>query len=63
MKGGQPKNRQENPDPANLDYSELSSNQEAKAVPWMAGERAIAVEWVSPIYNQFTKDVPSAGKK
>ena len=32
------------------------------AVPWLAGERVVAVEWVSPVYDQFTKDVPTPGK-
>jgi hypothetical protein len=63
MKGGQPPVKQEEPDPANLDESELASNQEVKCVPWMSGERAVAVEWISPVYDQFTKNVPTRGKK
>ena len=63
MKGGQPKIKQDEPDPANMDESQLASNQEVKAIPWLAGEQAVAVEWVSPIYNQFTKDVPGGEKK
>lgn len=53
------------PDPeyANLDQSELSSNQDAKALPWVAGERKVAVSWISPIYNLYTTNAGPRGKK
>lgn len=46
---------QPNPLPANMDQSELASNQNAEPVKWFAGTRLIAVHWVSPIYNLTSK--------
>ncbi len=63
MKHGQAKQKQPEPDPANLDQEELASNQEVTSVPWFAGQRMLAVTWISPIYNTFTKDAPATGKK
>jgi hypothetical protein len=39
------------PDPLNLSYSELVSNQEARVVPWFVGCRKIPVTWVAPVYD------------
>jgi hypothetical protein len=52
-------------DLANIDETELSSNQEAVAVPWFCGERKFALKWISPTYNQFTREAPAErpGKK
>ena len=63
MKDAAPDKPSNEPDPANLDQSELVSNQEAVPVPWFCGERKIALTWISPIYNQFTTDAPAEGKK
>lgn len=63
MKGGQPKVKENEPDPANLSEGELVSNQEATVVPWFCGERKFAVTWISPGYNQFTKDAGGTEKK
>lgn len=63
MKGGQPKTKEEKPDPANLDASELASNQEAKVIPWFCGTRKIACTWISQVHNQYHKNAPTAGKK
>lgn len=53
------------PDVANLDSGELSSNEEAVAIPWFCGERKFALKWLSPIYHQFTREAPAErpGKK
>lgn len=57
------------PDPAldegNLNGDDVSTNQEATILPWVAGEQIVAVHWISPVYNQFTKEAPTArpGKK
>lgn len=53
------------PDPANVGQDELSTNQEATALPMFAGEAKIPVRWISPIMNQFTKEAPAErpGKK
>ena len=64
MKDQKPNKPQPNPDYANLDESELASNQEATVVPFIAGQRRGAVTWVSPVYNMFTKDADTQpGKK
>ena len=57
------------PDPAldegNVNGEDVSTNQEATVLPWCAGEQKIAVHWISPVYNQFTKEAPNErpGKK
>ena len=63
MKNGNANKPQEEPDPANLDQSELASNQEVKCVPWTAGERATPATWISPAYNVFHKDAPDSQRK
>lgn len=63
MKGGEANKPQPAPDPANLDQSELASNQQVKCVPWLAGEQVTAATWISPLYDQFSRDAPGAGKK
>jgi len=44
---------------------EVATNQEAAVLPWLAGEQKVAVRWISPVYNQFTKEAPAErpGKK
>ena len=64
MKGGA--NIQDaNPDPANLDSAELSTNQEATVAPLFAGETKFALAWLSPAMDQFTREAPAErpGKK
>jgi hypothetical protein len=57
------------PDPdlamANTEAEEYSTNQEASVLPWLAGEQKVALRWISPVYNQFTKEAPveRPGKK
>ena len=64
MKGGQQKPVQPTPDIANLDRSELASNQEAVPVPWFCGEGKFAPTWIAPIYGLYWIDAPAgAGKK
>ena len=45
------------PDLANLDQSELDSNQEATVVPYFAGQRKIALTWIAPIYGLVQKKI------
>lgn len=49
----------------NTDGEDFSTNQEAAVLPWFAGERKIALRWISPVYGQFTKEAPQErpGKK
>ena len=53
------------PDMGNLNEDELSTNQEATVLPWGCGEFKVAVHWLSPVYNQFTREAPveRPGKK
>ena len=44
MKSEESNPPQPNPLPANLDESELASNQNATPVPWIAGTRLVAVQ-------------------
>ena len=37
--------------PLGLDNQSLSTSQEAVPVPWMMGQRPVAVKWFTPIYN------------
>jgi hypothetical protein len=66
MKGG---TNNIKPDPeiemANTDPEDFSTNQEAAVLPWFTGERKIALRWISPVYDQFTKEAPQErpGKK
>lgn len=49
----------------NLDGEDMSTNQESTVLPWCCGEVKVAVHWISPIYDQFTKEAPTErpGKK
>lgn len=50
---------------AGIDENTVSTAQEAVPVPYIAGEVAVPLHWISPIYNQFPKEAPSdqQGKK
>jgi hypothetical protein len=49
---------------ANLAPDELATNEEAVALPWLAGEAKLPARWLSPIYKPFTTKVAAgAGKK
>ena len=63
MKDQKPNKPQPLPDYANLDQSELASNQQTAVVPWHEGIRRIAVTWVSPPYNIFTKNADTTPSK
>lgn len=58
MKGG----ARNLPDPeiedGNVSAEELSTQQEGTVVPWFAGEQIFALRWVSPVYDQFTREAP-----
>lgn len=63
---GQQTNLPEDPNAlGNTDPEELSTNQEATPIPWFCGEARFALRWISPIYNQTTKEAPNTrpGKK
>jgi len=52
------------PEVAGTDEEDISTNQEALPVPYIAGERKVAVRWLSEVYNQYTVEVEvDTGKK
>lgn len=63
MSKGQHNNPQPVPDMANLDQSELVSNQEAKVIPWFCGRRKFPLIWICEATNLFTTDADASGKK
>jgi hypothetical protein len=63
MKGGTQMPVEPTPDIANLDRSELVSNQEAVPVPWFVGEAKIAPKWIAPIYGLYWIDATIGGGK
>lgn len=56
---------EEDPSAANLDESELSSNQEATPVPWGWGEIKASAKWITGIIEQEAHEAPAErpGKK
>jgi hypothetical protein len=61
-KGGPSNLPEHEPDPANLTPDELATNQEVRALPWVAGQVKVALRWISPVYKQFTKNAKTSGK-
>lgn len=57
-KSAKPNLPSDDPDPANLSEEELSTNEAATVVPWGCGEFKVALRWISPPYNQFTREAP-----
>lgn len=51
------------PDMANVDESEVATNQQAIAIPVVCGTGKVALRWVSPALNQFTRPVPTGASK
>ena len=48
-----------------LEDEQVSNAQESLPVPWVFGERRIAVRWISRVYNQRAEEAPISrpGKK
>lgn len=52
------------PEVAGTTEEDISTNQEALPVPYIAGERKVAVRWMTDVYNQYTVEVQvDTGKK
>lgn len=49
--------------PANINHDNLSTNQEAIQVPYLAGVQKISLIWVTPVYNATIKAVSSSTGK
>ena len=45
---------------AGIDPNTVSSHQEAIPLPYLAGEGAGALRWISPIYNPKAVEAPQA---
>lgn len=41
----------------NIDADQTNTNQEAIPVPYMAGRRRIALQFIAPVYNQVNKKI------
>ncbi len=65
MKGGARNLPDSEIETGNLTPDEMSTNQEGTVVPWFAGEQIFALRWISPVYDQFTREAPNdrPGKK
>ena len=50
---------------AGIDDASQTTNQEAVPLTYVAGEAVVALQWISPIYNQRAVEAPaeSTGKK
>lgn len=59
MNSTPPKIPSPKPDPANLDASELASNQEARPVPWFCGTRKLPLTWITSLYNLHAHKIKS----
>lgn len=64
-KSAKPNLPADDPDPANIGEADLSTNEAGTVVPWGCGEFKVALRWISPAYNQFTREAPDErpGKK
>lgn len=53
------------PDMGNVATSEVSTNQQAISIPVVFGTNKVALAWISPALNQFTRPAPTSrpGKK
>ncbi|MCS6299824.1 MAG: hypothetical protein H2170_13230 [Opitutus sp.] len=53
------------PDTGNVQQNEVATNQQAVAIPLVMGTNKVALRWITPATNQFTKPAPTQrpGKK
>jgi len=51
--------------PTGAEDEQFSTAQESTPVPWLAGERKVALRWITRVYNQRAEAAPVArpGKK
>jgi len=51
--------------PEVLEEDQYATADETRTLPTFAGERRIAIVWVSPVYDQFSTEAPASrpGKK
>lgn len=52
-------------DVGNVEADEIATNRAASEIPLFAGEAKLAVTWITPVYNQKTREAPdiTGGKK
>ena len=53
------------PETTATEEEQISTAEESIPLPWLCGERKIAIRWISRIYNQRASEAPIArpGKK
>ncbi|MFA5264973.1 MAG: hypothetical protein WC378_14210 [Opitutaceae bacterium] len=50
-------------EPLPFQKENVASNQQNVALAAFAGERLLAIRWISPALDKLVKQVPGAGKK
>ena len=57
---GSPKKHIDEPEPDEIvEDDSYSNSQESVPVPWLCGERKVALRWICRVYNQRAKRAPS----
>jgi len=51
------------PQPFGVQDQMTSNTQQAMPIAYVAGTRIIAVKWITPIYNLYSKPAPSGSAK
>jgi hypothetical protein len=62
-KGIKTDTRDDQPDPANIDAEELSTNEQANILPIFAGESKFATIWLCLPFNEYSKDAGESSPK
>ena len=62
---GDGKKKSKDPDTANVQQDEVSTNQQAISIPLVMGTNKVALRWITPATNQYTVPAPTKrpGKK
>lgn len=48
---------------ANVEQTDLVTNQEGVVLPWFVGDQIISVRWISNVEGIWTREVDVGGKK
>lgn len=55
--------QRDNIEMANVEETDLATNQEGIVLPWFCGDRKVTVRWISPVVGVWTTEVDMGGKK
>lgn len=53
----------ENVEMANVENTDLATNQEGIILPWFLGDAKVTVRWISAVEGIWTSEVDVGGKK